>query len=385
MENSADFSDSLLSTIKKPHTVRVRKRVVLNTETDTSKRLRTVRLMKNVLVDPLLVGPAQGSVEEDFLPEREEDPKAFLRVPTAGSPEALGPRYEEGKLIPYSVIGPADMFARQHTAELKSREDKAAIGNRRGTFILRKNKPPVETPEQRLQAKLQRIDEGRRKDIASKAQWLQSLPPGVRLLEAKQHKYLDEFEKIKRDWVTVGSGLAARVGRPPDLLVGEQYQLFREKQEEMELLSLSSRDQGPAAWYMSLRGGTKTRPTPRNANIPVGNMFSGIYAHMLERTKSAEVLIRRGKDLTLTTEETGSRTARKTFRDYPYFQQKVKEGRPSMTPRDMGSFSVQGVSKFTSELQALQMVGLEAFHPELLKTEQTEELVAQHYEAKYRY
>lgn len=46
---------------------------------------------------------------------------------------------------------------------------------------------------------------------------------------------------------------------------------------------------------------------------------------------------------------------------------------------------LQGVSKFETEMQALRVVGLEAFKPELLKVETTEEVVAQHYDARYRY
>ena len=333
-----------------------------------------------------MVGPAPDSIEADFLPDREKDPRTFLKSALPESPEAVGPRFEEGKLVPYSVIGPADLFERQHTAELKSREEKAVIGARRATFLRKTNKTPPENPEQRFQAKLQRIKEGRKRDIEAESERLQGLPPGLQIMEARQHKCLQEFAKMKRDWQNLGSGLAARAGRPLDQLVGEQYQLHREKLEDLDLYSKPQQETGPAGWYMSLRNGD-TRQGVRSGHVAVGNVFSGIYAQLLDRTQSAEVLIRRGpSDLMLTFEESGSKSTRKTFRDYPYFQQKAREGkRLAGTPREVGVLVLQGVSKFETEMQALRVVGLEAFKPELLKVETTEEVVAQHYDARYRY
>lgn len=387
MENSDDHEGNPATDRRKPQTVRLRKRVTVYTDTDTSKKLRTMRLMKTVVVDPVIAGPTPGSIEEDFLFEREKDPRAFLKSARKESPEAAGPRFDGGKLVPYSVIGPADMFERQHTAELKSREEKAVVGARRATFLLRKtNKTPPENPEQRFQSKLQRIHEGRNRDIEVESKRLQALPPGIRIIEARQHKCLQEFERTKKDWQSLGSGLAARAGRPLDQLVGEQYQLHREKQEELDLFSKPLQETGVAGWYMSLRSGTHKQKI-RSGHVAVGNLFSGIYAQLMDRTQSADVLIRRGpSDLMLTFEESGTKSTRKTFRDYPYFQQRAKEGkRLAVTPRDVGVLMVQGLSKFEAEMQALRVIGLEAFKPELMKLDHSEEVVAEHYDARYRY
>jgi hypothetical protein len=135
--------------------------------------------------------PSAGleALEDDFVLENEADPRAFLRISIPKSQGALfGPRYyAEGKLEPYSVVGSADMFEKQHAADMKSHtvEEKSLTdlnsdsSNRRTVFMAARKpvKVPTSTPGQSLQAKLQKREEGK-KDAAFEAQQTSALPIG---------------------------------------------------------------------------------------------------------------------------------------------------------------------------------------------------------------
>jgi hypothetical protein len=246
------------------------------------------------------------ALEDDFVLENEADPRAFLRVSMPESQDALfGPRYyAEGKLVPYSVVGPADMFEKQHTADMKShtveeksRTDLNSDSSNRRTVFMAARKPvkvPTSTPGQSLQVKLQKIEEGKKKDAALEAQRTSALPIGMKIVEDRQKRCLRQFADTNRAWTALSQGLAQRTGKPAAALMQNQAQTFRERIEEMDYLdrAVSAEEKaGTQVWYMTLRAGDKA--TGRGAYLPVGNLFSGLYAHVKERTSSAEPLIRR--------------------------------------------------------------------------------------------
>jgi len=405
---------------RKVKTVRVRKVVSVDPEANLSELRRTkkVKVARRVSYDPLIQGPAPGSLEEDFLLESQGDPKSFLKVTLPEAPEApdFGPRYyQEGRLVPYSVVGAADLFEKLHSAEVKAgaaeekgRQEPGGEGStRRAMFMsLRKiSKTPSETPDQRFQLKQTRIEEGKRIDAQYESARLHSLPPGMRLIEDRQRKCLKEFEHAQKDWNLLAANLSSRTGRSKDTLVHNQIQEFRERLEALESLdrAVSNEEKaGANGWYMSLRAGGNE---VRGAYLPVGNMFSGIYAQIKDRTKTAEALIRRPtanpipsfsvfapipEEDSIEKPVRSSVSTRKTFRDYPYFQRRIKEETKKQPELLQGNnplaMSVQGVGKFSAELRVLQTIGLDAFRPELLKAgELAVEVVAEQYDVKFKY
>lgn len=406
---------------RKVKTVRVRKAVIdPGVNTSETRRTRKIKLAKKVSIDPLVEGPIPGSLEEDFLLENNNDHKAFLKVSLPDIPDVadFGPRYyQEGRLVPHSVIGAADLFEKQHAAEMKAgaAEEKAQpdpgteVSPRRTMFMsLRKvSKTPSETPEQKFQLKQQKIEEGRRRDTQEESTRLQSLPVGVRLIEDRQRKCLKEFEHAQKDWEQLGHNFAQRTGKSRDSLVVNQLQDYRERLEAMEQLdrAVSMEEKaGVNGWYMSLRAGSSEL---RGAYLPVGNMFSGIYAQIKDRTKTPEAMIRKPAPIPVTsvpsftpiTEEEGSEkprarssvTTRKTFRDSAYFQRRIKEEAKKMPElvmqgHDPLGLYLQGTSKLQAELHALQKVGLDAFKPELIRAgELSPEVYAEQYDIKFKY
>ena len=406
---------------RKVRTVRVRKIVSADPRVNQSESRRTkkIKIARRVSIDPLIQGPIPGSLEEDFLLEAQGDPKSFLKVtfPEAQEVPDFGPRYyQEGRLVPYSVVGSADLFEKLHSAEVKTgvveekgqQEQGTGSGGSRRTILmsLRKvNKSPSETPEQRFQLKQTRIEEGKRRDAQEESSRVHNLPPGLRLLEDRQRKCLKEFEHAQRDWNQLAASLSNRTGKSKDALVQNQLQEYREKLEALDSLDRGvpvEEKAGSNGWYMSLRaGGNELRGTC----LPVGNMFSGIYAQVRDRTKTAEALIRRPLPIPATSlpvfspipeEDSSERpirtsvSTRKTFRDSPYFQRRIKEEAKKQPDLIQGNkpvaLCVQGVAKFQAELRALHAFGLEAFKPELLKAGETGvEVIAEQYDVKFKY
>ena len=373
-------------------TVRVRKRVSVDSQDPSQtllKRTRVVKLMR------CASAALPEAIEDDFVLENEPDARAFLRVALPDSQEAfLGPRYQaEGKLVPYSIIGPVDLFEKQHTSDMKTgviSEDKSKT-DRRAVFIgIRKPmKPPTTTPEQNLQGKLLKIEEGKRKDAEVEAKRKATLPLGVRIVEDRQKRCLQQFERTTRSWTALSSGLSHRVGKSPSSLLHNQAQTFRERIEDMDYLdrAVSAEEKaGAQVWYMTLRADSQA--TGRGSFLPVGSLFSGIYAHVKERTNSAEALIRR--PLAPKTPLEPSKFTR-TFRDYPYFQRRFKDEdsrrplRPVQTTAP-DSLWLQGKGKFEEEMKVLRSLGTEVLRVELLKSgELTEEVLAEQYDIQYRY
>jgi len=382
---------------RKLRTVRVRKRISMDSQDPTQTVLKRTRVVK------LRRCPSAGgteALEDDFRLEGEADPRAFLRVSVPESQDALfGPRYyAEGKLVPHSVIGPADMFEKQHTADMKSHtvEDKSRTdlnsdSSHRRTVFMAARKPvkqPTSTPGQSLQGKLLKIEEGKRKDADLEAQRVGALPIGVKIVEERQRRCLRQFADTNRAWASLSQGLAHRTGKPASALMQNQAQTFRERIEEMDYLdrAVSAEEKaGAQVWYMTLR--TDSKDTDRGAYLPVGNLFSGLYAHMKERTSSAEPLIRKPLPANAVIEPSLTRT----FRDYPYFQRRMKEeeARKPLRPVQATapqSIWIQGKAKFEEELQALRTAGLELFRPDFLKPgDLTDEVLAEQYDIKFKY
>jgi hypothetical protein len=66
---------------------------------------------------------------------------------------------------------------------------------------------------------------------------------------------------------------------------------------------------GLNAWYMSLRS-SKNSNNPREIYLQVGNMFSGLFTKVKERSNSAEAVIRN---------PAAPKSNKKSFKDSNYF------------------------------------------------------------------
>jgi hypothetical protein len=373
---------------KSQKTLKVRKKVQTETPVpEVRKSVKTLKLLKKVQAGSEGSGPIPGSLEEDFLLESGGDPKSFLTV----KDEDFGPRYAaEGKLIPYSIIGPSDAFERQSVADAKTQavEDKAASSQEEAAAArrfrtLRKVKTPGLTSQEQFQQKVTRVEEGKNQEKLTEKARLRNLPTGLKLIEERQNKCLKGYARMQSYWTFVSDHLAARSGKDPDYLVFSQIQDFREKIEELDYLdrAISSEEKaGIYSWYMSLRATKGGRDT----YLPIGDKLSGLYTRIRERSTSVEPVIRRPSSHS-------PEHLHRSFKDYPYFQKRMKaeemnRSLHSLPKTSTHLLSVRGVSKYEAELDVLVTKGVELLNLELIKPgEPGEEVLLEHYDIKFKY
>lgn len=364
---------------KASKTVKLRKRVQ-TPPPEEQKQVRTVKVLRKLNTGD--VGPEPGSIEEDFLLESGGDVKTFWRGEDEEEP---GPRYApEGRLIPYSVIGSPEAFEKLNAADIKAQEKANPSQDETTTRryrTLRKVKTPGLTPQEKMQRKLQQIEEGKAAEAQAEELRLSALPVGLRLMEERQRKCLRGFTRMQAYWSGISDRLLARTGKQNSPLLLASLQDFREKIEELDYLdrAISSDEKaGVYAWYMSLRcdeGGRETY-------LPVGDKLSGLYTRIKERNNSAEPIIRRPNS---------PEWMHRSFKDAPYFQKRMKaeEMHKSLHPvqcSNVHDLKVCGVGKYSAELAAVKYRGVEKLDLEQLKVgELNEEVYAVQYDTRFKY
>ncbi|CAG9310706.1 unnamed protein product [Blepharisma stoltei] len=381
----------------KTKNVRIRNRTaspelksIVNTSTEqpesTSKRtLKVHRKVKEAKDDGM---PPPGSIEEDFILEKEGDATNFLKERNSATGEYTldtflsGPHYDDnGNLIPYSVVGPSKLFDQNKAPDWESFEAKLPENDkRRMSKHANFNKKAYNLdPEKEFQEKLRRIEEGAKKEETLKKQRMKTMGNGEKIIQARQEKILEAFRNTEYKWRELEKSLGKISNKNEGDLLANRAQEYREKVEEWDFLdrSISSKEKaGDFAWYMSLRDNSKDK---LDTYLHVGNIFSGLFSRIAERSDEVEPIIRKpGLPKTLN----------KTFRDDPYFQKRVQseESKNNIKPvncTEIEDLYVVGYAKLPMELEAAKNVGIENVRPNLTEIQEQEEIIAESYDSNY--
>lgn len=94
-----------------------------------------------------------------------------------------------------------------------------------------------------------------------------------KLAATHDERIMKKWENVHKQWDTLESKLAEKVGKDPSELTFNRTNQFRERMEEYMLLDKATPIQmkyGPEYWKMSLRDNS-------DYTVPIGNIFSGLF------------------------------------------------------------------------------------------------------------
>ncbi|CAG9333481.1 unnamed protein product [Blepharisma stoltei] len=321
--------------------------------------------------------------EEDFLLEKEGDIRSFFDE--ANSPGTPGVRYnDKGKIIPYSIIGPASLFENQPNVPKYSPLPSYSLPSsplgifKFGFPLVRKQLLKIDH-EKKFKDRLAQIEEVKKSSKAKEKETLKALSLEEKIKITKEQRALRQFQRMQEKWDHIDEGLCKRIQKHKEELLPTRACEYREKLEELDIIDkVRSLDKSNKYhWYMSLRGDPRTDKL--DAIVNVGNFMTGLYTRIRQRSSSQSIIRKPG------TVKANS----KTFRDDPYFKDTAKNGEIYSSLSQARNIkceelNVIGLSKLPMEIDAVKSAGYENLKLEAIEKGDEEEIIVENYAPRIR-
>ena len=149
-------------------------------------------------------------------------------------------------------------------------------------------------------------------------------------------------------WEKMTRNIAEKIEVDVAEMAFHRSQMYRERIEEMDQLDRAETPDekaGHNAWYMSLRN-NKNSQAPREIYISAGNVFSGLFTKVKERSNEPEPIIRN---------PSAPISTKRTFRNSSYYQEKVDHFASNKSLRPVECCEVQDIIIFGSNKLALEL------------------------------
>jgi len=293
----------------------------------------TITIAKKININQDDQAIIPGSVEEDLLKGSDDYFKWNQQVVSNCIViyiAQFGPLYDtNGALIPWSIAGSVKLFEKEEEenkvveTSLTSTRSKAIKNSKKNLSqhsIYQRNSKGKLVPlsdeelQKRMEAIEKRINENRDKESVNEFQNEQN-----KVIFTKGDHVLLRKEKVDNDWTNTINALSNKIKRPAEQSIINKADQYREKVEKLialELATPSDVKYGAQNWYLSLRASPYFNDIKHYLR-PIGNSVNGLYLRMTDNPNARADIIRKP--------QAASDIGHKTFKDYPYYKEKMKK------------------------------------------------------------
>lgn len=251
------------------------------------------------------------------------------------------PSYDDnGDIVPYEIVGPLSAFtSKGHVQRASVKKLFDRCNSKKFPTLVRVDY------EAKFKETLENIEKASKNAKAEEIRNVKLLSPREKILENREKQILQKYQKVKSDWKGIEKGLAGKSNKKVSELLATHFLETGKSSSSMSLTKISSKSdiQDTLKWYMSLREDANDKK--RETYLQIGSELNGLYTRIKFNTED------------------------------------------QMLPNSSEDFSelqVVGISKLPLEISAVKRLGCEYLNSNLLPNEKTEEVLIEHYDAKYK-